>query len=155
MISDRLVQLARCPDCAGMLVRRGSEIACTQCARRFDESAGYLDLRPRDQFSEQTKYLNDALHADARHESVSPPLLGSKIRNDMLRQFLNLTSSDRVVDLGCGSGRALVWNASLAGTMVGIDISPFFAREALERADLLLGDLRRLPFRDGASGLEE
>ena len=48
----------------------------------------YLDLRPAVEFAEQTKYLDEALHADARHERVSPPLLGSKIRNDMLRAFL-------------------------------------------------------------------
>jgi SAM-dependent methyltransferase len=33
---------------------------------------------------------------------------------------------------------------------VGIDVAPYFAREALERGDLVLGDLRRLPFRKGA-----
>ena len=43
-------------------------------------------------------------------QTVSPPLLSAAIRNDMLRKMLRLTSADRVVDLGCGSGRALVWN---------------------------------------------
>ncbi len=32
---------------------------------------------------------------------------------------------------------------------MGIDVSPYFAREACEGADLVLGDLRRLPFGDG------
>jgi SAM-dependent methyltransferase len=31
--------------------------------------------------------------------------------------------------------------------MLGVDISPFFAAEAVERADLILGDLRKLPLR--------
>jgi SAM-dependent methyltransferase len=53
------------------------------------------------------------------------------------------------VDLGCGSGRTLVWNADLGGYQVGIDVSPYFAREACTSADLVLGDLRRLPFGDG------
>ena len=149
MISDELLRLARCPDCRGTLVRRGAEIACTQCGRTFEAANGYLDLRPREQFAEQTKYLDEALHADARHASVSPPLLGSKIRNDTLRQFLKLQPADRVLDLGCGSGRTLVWNRGASQTMVGIDISPFFARETRDRVDLLLGDLRRLPFADG------
>ena len=149
MISDALLTLARCPDCGGALVRQGTAIACTTCGRQFSASHGYLDLRPREQFAEQTKYLDEALHADARHASVSPPLLGSKVRNDTLRQFLKLDRSDRVLDLGCGSGRTLVWNAGAAQTMAGLDISPFFAREALDRVDLLLGDLRRLPFADG------
>ena len=148
MISKSLLKLARCPDDGGTLVRHDAAVACAKCGRQFAASNGYLDLRPRDQFAEQTKYLDESLHADARHASVSPPLLGSKIRNDTLRQFLKFQASDRVLDLGCGSGRTLVWNRSAAETMVGVDISPFFAREALDRVDLLLGDLRRLPFPD-------
>jgi SAM-dependent methyltransferase len=102
------------------------------------------------QFSEQTKYLDEALHADARHQRVSPPLLGSKIRNDMLRQFLAPGRDDRVVDLGCGSGRALLWNQDWQATTVGVDIAPFFSANALASIDLLLADLRKLPFADGA-----
>ena len=112
--------------------------------------AGYLDLRPTESFDEQTKYLDEALHADARHETIAPPLLGSKIRHDQLRRFLALGPGDRAIDLGCGSGRALAWNRETGATMLGVDISPFFAREALADHDLVLGDLRRLPVRDGA-----
>ena len=60
------------------------------CGRAYHGVAGRLP-RPapaRSSSREQTKYLDEALHADARHERVSPPLLGSKIRNDMLRAFL-------------------------------------------------------------------
>ena len=57
----------------------------------------YLVLHPGVSFAEQTKYLDDALHADARHESVAPPLLGSKIRNDMLRRFLKPGPGDRII----------------------------------------------------------
>ena len=56
---------------------------------------------------------------------------------------------DLVVDLGCGSGRALVWNRDLGAETVGIDISPFFSEDARRGVPLLLGDLRRLPFADG------
>lgn len=68
----------------------------------------------------------------------------------MLQRFLQLGPRDRVLDLGCGSGRTLIWNAESGASMTGVDISPFFAREARDRCDLLLGDLRRLPLRDGA-----
>ncbi|MFI5177432.1 MAG: methyltransferase domain-containing protein [Vicinamibacterales bacterium] len=150
MISPALVDVVQCPDCGGAIRRTADGFVCARCGRVFDGHAGYLDLRPLAAFAEQTKYLDDALHADARHESVSPPLLGSKIRQDLLRQFLDLGPSDRAVDLGCGSGRALVWNAGAAGMIVGVDVSPFFAREALDRCDVVLGDLRRLPLRTGA-----
>src|SRR4051794_16917649 len=149
VISPRLLSLVRCPECRGTLRAAGSTLTCESCGRPYGPPSGdFLDLRPHVAFEERTKYLDAALHADARHERVSPPLLGSKIRNDMLRAFLAPTPSDVVADLGCGSGRALLWNRDWRATTVGIDIAPFFARDARQDVDLLLGDLRRLPFAD-------
>ena len=152
MISNAMTRLVQCPDCAAALTRPAHDdvLICTGCARRFDVSRGYVDLQPIATFSERTKYLDHDLHADARHESIAPPVLGSRIRNDMLRRFLRPGPGDRIVDLGCGSGRAIVWNAESGAAILGVDISPFFAQEAVDRADLVLGDLRRLPLRSGA-----
>jgi SAM-dependent methyltransferase len=157
MISPTLLSLVRCPECRGQLAGRGSDssglhaIVCGGCGRSYPQATDdFLDLRPGIRFSEQTKYLDEALHADARHERVSPPLLGSKIRNDMLRAFLAPGPADRIVDLGCGSGRALLWNQDWGATMVGVDIAPFFSTEALRGVDLLLADLRKLPFADAS-----
>jgi SAM-dependent methyltransferase len=155
MVSPTLLALVRCPEChAGLARPRGGDaggLVCGGCGRQYPQKdGGYLDLRPETRFAEQTKYLDEALHADARHERVSPPLLGSKIRNDMLRSFLAPRPEDRVIDLGCGSGRALLWNRDWKSTAVGVDIAPFFSSDALDETDLLLGDLRKLPFADGA-----
>jgi len=150
VISSRLMELVRCPDCGGSISGTPPDLACGSCRRRFAANAEYLVLHPGVSFAEQTKYLDEALHADARHEHVTPPLLSAKIRNDVLRSFLAPGPGDAVVDLGCGSGRTLVWNADCGAYQAGIDVSPYFAREACERADLVLGDLRRLPFGDGA-----
>ena len=150
MISAALFEVVCCPDCRGTIVATDNAAECQSCRRRFDTSRGYLDLRPLATFAEQTKYLDASLHRDARHEAIAPPLLGAKIRNDMLRRFLDLKPSDRVVDLGCGNGRAIAWNRDTGASMCGIDISPYFAREAVEHSDLVLGDLRRLPLKDGA-----
>jgi SAM-dependent methyltransferase len=149
MVSSRLFDLVECPDCRGPIAHLDGVARCRQCQRTFDVSRGYLDLRPAAAFAEQTKYLEAELHADARHASVAPPLLGSKIRNDMLRRFLALAPGDRAIDLGCGNGRALLWNAPSGAALSGIDISPYFAAEAVRVADLVLGDLRRLPLKDG------
>jgi ubiquinone/menaquinone biosynthesis C-methylase UbiE len=150
MISERLLSFVRCPECRSPLARSGTEVTCSGCRRRYRAiDDAYLDLRPSVEFAEQTKYLDEALHADARHERVSPPLLGSKIRNDMLRDFLAPRPGDRVADLGCGSGRTLLWNRDWAATTVGVDISPYFSAEARQGVDLLLADLRQLPFGDG------
>jgi SAM-dependent methyltransferase len=150
MVSDRLLTIVRCPDCHQALMRQAAELVCRGCARRFGGgTSNYLDLRPSQTFAETTKYTDEALHADARHERVSPPLLAAGVRNDMLRSILRPTPADRVIDLGCGSGRMALWNADLGAWTVGVDVSPFFASEALARVDLVLGDLRALPFPDG------
>jgi SAM-dependent methyltransferase len=149
MISSDLVAIARCPDCRGRLQDGPDEVRCRDCARTFPRDSGYLDLRPLEVFAERTRYVEESLHTDARHETVSPPLLGAGIRNDMLRAFLRAGPGDRLIDLGCGSGRSLVWGLARGAYQVGIDVSPFFADEARANVDLALGDLRRLPFGDG------
>jgi len=149
VISSVLLSLVRCPDCHGALAGDPASLRCASCGQTYrGGSTDFLDLRPHETFAERTKYLDEALHADARHERVSPPLLGSKIRNDMLRAFLHPGPGDLVIDLGCGSGRALLWNRDWRARSAGIDISPFFANEARAHVDLMLGDLRRLPFAD-------
>jgi SAM-dependent methyltransferase len=149
MISATLAGLARCPDCRGPLRDQGEALVCQTCGHQAAKGPGYLDLRPTATFTEQTKYLDAALHADARHETVSPPLLQSGVRQWMLRRFLHPSAGDVIVDLGCGSGRSLVWNLESGASMIGIDVAPYFAGEALDGADLVLGDLRSLPFADG------
>ncbi|MEO5822510.1 MAG: class I SAM-dependent methyltransferase, partial [Vicinamibacteraceae bacterium] len=158
MISPALLALVRCPACRGTLAPEagpgdapGECLKCGHCGTQYPQrSRDYLDLRPRTAFVEQTKYLDEALHQDARHESVSPPLLQSGVRQRQLRRFLQFAPGDRVIDLGCGSGRSILWNAASGAAFTGVDVSPFFAHEARATADLALADLRQLPFADGA-----
>jgi SAM-dependent methyltransferase len=66
----------------------------------------------------------------------------------MLRTFLAPKPGELVVDLGCGSGRAVLWNRDLGADMIGLDIAPFFSHDARQQIDLMLADLRQLPFAD-------
>lgn len=150
MISRTLADLARCPDCRASLADDGVAFVCQHCGHRALKGPGYLDLRPSEAFTEQTRYLDEALHGDARHETVSPPLLQAGVRQWMLTRLLRPSPGDVIADLGCGSGRSIVWNSPSGAAIVGIDVAPYFAQQALERGDLVLGDLRRLPFADGA-----
>ena len=86
-----------------------------------------------------------------RDEIVSPPLLTAGVKNAMLRSFLQIGSADRVVDLGCGNGRFLVWTSDTKADLLGIDAAPYFAEETRRDIDLLVGDLRRLPLADGVA----
>jgi SAM-dependent methyltransferase len=151
VISPRLRELIRCPADRGPLEADASgALVCRACGTRYAQSSrDWVDLRPDTAFAEQTKYLDEALHQDARHESVSPPLLQSGVRQRQLRRFLRLGPGDLVIDLGCGSGRSMLWNGASGATFVGVDVSPFFAHEARAQTDLALADLRRLPFADG------
>jgi ubiquinone/menaquinone biosynthesis C-methylase UbiE len=151
VISQALLDVVRCPDCRGAMRAESDELVCAVCGRRTRVTGReYLDLRPVETFVQSTKYLDDEMHADGRHAHVTPPLLTAAIRNDMLRSFLRIAAGDRVIDLGCGSGRVLVWNLAPDVHLVGVDVSPHFAEEALDRCDLLVGDLRQLPLEDGA-----
>lgn len=153
MISPDLVAILRCPDCGGVFDQAGGcapARRCGGCGRTIETGGDVLDLTPRVRDAEQTKYLDEALHAGGRDEVVGPPLLSAALRHDMLRRFLAPGPGDRLIDLGCGNGKVLVWNRECGAWLVGIDVSPHFAREARERVDLTLGDLRRLPFADGA-----
>jgi trans-aconitate methyltransferase len=66
---------------------------------------------------------------------------------------LNLTSSERVLDLGCGDGKVTAELAALAASVVGVDNSPemvALAESTHQAANLrfLQADARSLPFTD-------
>ena len=146
MISDRLLQLVRCPDCRGRLVGDPEQIHCKECGHSYlTQERDFLVLLPDTEFRQTTKFLDDNFHSDGRDEVVSPPLLSAGVRQRMLVKFLAITPEDTVADLGCGSGRFAVWNDASAAQLVGIDAGTFFAAEARQDVDLVVGDLRQLP----------
>ncbi len=151
MISSRLLQLVRCPDCHDRLEGSPPRLRCRGCGRTFEgASEDFLVLRPGEAFGETTKFLDESFHSDGRDETVSPPLLSAAVRNTMLRKFLDMRSDDVVLDLGCGSGRFCVWSSDSRAHVVGIDTGTFFAREARSGVDLVVGELRKLPFAGGS-----
>jgi SAM-dependent methyltransferase len=106
-------------------------------------------LRPSRAYGDTTKFVEDSFHADGRDESVSPPLLSAGVRNKMLRKFLAPGPGDVVLDLGCGSGRFAMWNLGSGAHFIGLDTGTFFAAESRASLDLVVGELRKLPFADG------
>ena len=151
MISNRLLSVVRCPDCRGQLRGEAQNLACAACGRSFNEStADYLVLRPLSAYGETTKFVEDSFHADGRDESVAPPLLSAAVRNNMLREFLEPAPADVILDVGCGSGRFAIWNLESGAHFIGLDTGTFFAAESRANLDLVVGELRKLPFADGS-----
>ncbi len=151
MISKRLLDIVRCPDCHGQLEGQPPQLTCMGCGNRFTEgTSDYLVLRPSSAYDQQTKFAEDSFHADGRDESIAPPLLSAAVRNTMLRKFLRPGSGDVVLDLGCGSGRFAMWNLDSGAHFIGVDTVTFFAAESRVSLDLVVGELRTLPFADGS-----
>ena len=69
---------------------------------------------------------------------------------------MHLGAEDRLLDVGCGTGAASRSAASVAASVVGIDLSPEMIRQARELAGRVanvhfeIADSEHLPFDDGA-----
>ena len=154
MISDRLLAIVRCPDCRGRdRARAATRLRLSvRAADRGRGAADYLDLRPLAMFTEQTKYLDEALHADARHAHVSPPLLGAGVRQRHADAVpAPVGRRPRRGPRAAAAGSRCVWNAGSGASLVGVDVEPVLRRRGRSSRDrLVLGDLRRLPFADDA-----
>jgi ubiquinone/menaquinone biosynthesis C-methylase UbiE len=84
----------------------------------------------------------------ARIHAVMPDTLA-----DYGRRFLSLIEPEaRVLDAGCGAGRDMAWMEAQGARVTGVDLSVGMLAQARRRlrGELLQGDLRRLPFPDGA-----
>jgi SAM-dependent methyltransferase len=98
-------------------------------------------------------YYGD-LYLDSVEDLLSPAL--SAIEADAIAALLALGPGDRVLDLACGHGRHLTPLGPRVGRLCGLDRSAAYLRRAASRpaagrtGPLVRGDVRALPFRDGA-----
>ena len=100
-------------------------------------SARKHDLRRR---YDLTAYMYDRRYREIQREKYETVLA-------------NVTSVDRVLDLGCGTGMLLSPLEKKARLVVGVDMSAEMLREAKKRATgtpLVLADADHLPFADGS-----
>ncbi len=173
MITEKLLEVARCPRCvatAGTDRERGrleivdGGFVCKTCDLAYGAFSnsgkeepvvaegrklprrGYIDLLPRLEVGQQSRYLEDEFEHELDHEHISLPLLGAKVRNDLLRKMLQPAKKDIALEVGCGDGRFCYWNRKKFGTVIGVDVAPLFAHEALDEIGLIRGDGRQLPF---------
>jgi len=122
---------------------------CCQTAYPVRRDQGYLDLVPRTAVGEVTQYADHEFH-ERLEVKDGPPVLSARVKADMMRRMLRLGAGEDVLDLGCGAGKLALYAGGKAGRATGVDVAPFFLAGAVARVDLVLGDLRRLPFRKGS-----
>ena len=153
MISDRLLALVRCPECRATLTRdrrcaspaAAAAATTTQPAQRLPRPAARRSSSPS-RPSTWTRRCTPTRATSGSRRRCSAR--GSA--TTCCATFLAPGPADRVVDLGCGSGRALLWNARLGRDDGRHRHQPVLrARRRARGVDLLLGDLRQLPFADG------
>jgi SAM-dependent methyltransferase len=149
VISEFLIAVSRCPVCQvdRELTGETGGLRCSGCGAHYPflEDEGYIDLRPpAGTFSDLTDYAEEEFYH--RAGSMRPPFLSARIKIDQMSGMLDLSSKDRVLDIGCGNGRAVFYTRPRCAQTVAIDAGDHFASEALATVDLVRGDIRRLPF---------
>ena len=144
---------AACP-CGGpdkaRLRQDGGALACACCGARYPiEAGGWVDLVPRASVGEVTQYADHEFH-ERLHVTEAEPVLSARVKADMMRRMLGAAPGETVLDLGCGAGKMALYAAQGGRRAAGLDVAPFFLPRAAREVDLVLGDLRRLPFRKGS-----
>jgi ubiquinone/menaquinone biosynthesis C-methylase UbiE len=132
------------------LARDAQVLACTCCGARYPIAAeGWVDLVPRTSVGEVTQYADHEFH-ERLHVTEAEPVLSARVKADMMRRMLGAAPGETVLDLGCGAGKMALYAAQGGRRAAGLDVAPFFLARAAREVDLVLGDLRRLPFRKGS-----
>ena len=151
VISKYLLSVVRCPICVATLTGEAGGLRCESCGLLypFVEGDAYLDfLTPVGSASDLTEYAEEEFHH--RTGPLRPPFLSAGVKIDQMRRMLGLSGRDRVLDIGCGNGRAVFFVRSSCDQVVAIDAGHHFASEAMATVDLTRGDIRRLPYASGS-----
>jgi SAM-dependent methyltransferase len=128
---------------------RGLRCPCCRVLYPLHIDAGYVDLVPRTSVGEVTQYADHEFH-ERLGVTDAPPVLSARVKADMMRRMLGPEPGEMVLDLGCGAGKLALYAGSGGVRAAGLDVAPFFLPRAAADVDLVLGDLRRMPFRKAA-----
>jgi SAM-dependent methyltransferase len=128
------------------LARTADGLACPCCGAVYGLRDGVLDLIPRTALGEGTLYAEHEFQ-ERLEVADGPLLLSARIKARQMQRLLRPVPGEALLDLGCGSGRFALFAAEHGARVVGLDLAPFYLPRAVAQIDLVVGDLRRLPFR--------
>ena len=130
------------------LERAAGELTCSCCGNGYalKEEEGYADLLPKTAVGDVTQYADHDFH-ERLGGNEAPPFLSARVKADMMLEMLHPASNEPLLDLGCGAGKLALYAGRSGARPAGLDVAPFFLDGARGGVDLVLGDLRRLPFR--------
>ncbi|MEO8500448.1 MAG: methyltransferase domain-containing protein [Vicinamibacteria bacterium] len=134
------------------LEHRGEGFYCSCCMTRypFGPSRDYVDLLPRTDVGRVSHYADEEFQ-ERLGVREGPPVLSAGVKSRMVSRMLGLKPGDTVLDLGSGAGKFATHFAKGGASVCGIDMAPFFLKSAVDSVSLVVGDLRRLPLRNGAT----
>jgi SAM-dependent methyltransferase len=133
------------------LRQEGTRLPCPCCGAAYTIAAGseYADLLPRAAVGETTHYAEHEFH-ERLGARDGEPLLSARVKADMMLRMLDPQPGGLLLDLGCGAARLTLFARRSGARAVGVDAAPFFLARARGEVDLVVADLRRLPFRKAA-----
>lgn len=134
------------------LEHRGEGFYCSCCMTRypFGPSRDYVDLLPRTDVGRVSHYADEEFQ-ERLGVREGQPVLSAGVKARMVSKMLGLKRGDAVLDLGSGAGKFATHFASEGASVCGVDMAPFFLKSAIDSVSLVVGDLRRLPLRNGAT----
>ncbi len=134
------------------LEHRGEGFYCSCCLTRypFGPSRDYVDLLPRTDVGRVSHYADEAFQ-ERLGVREGRPVLSAGVKARMVSRMLGLKRGDAVLDLGGGAGKFGAHFAREGASVCGIDVAPFFLGSAIDSVNLVVGDLRRLPLRNGSA----
>ncbi len=133
------------------LERGANTLICQACRAEYSvhEAGGYLDLLPKSRVGEISQYADHEFQ-ERLGTREGPPFLSARVKADVMRSMLDPMPGEALIDFGCGAGKLALYAALSGASTAGLDVAPFFLPLAASSIDLVLGDLRRMPFRKGA-----
>jgi ubiquinone/menaquinone biosynthesis C-methylase UbiE len=117
---------------------------------QFGPGRDYVDLLPRTDVGRVSHYADEEFQ-ERLGVREGQPVLSAGVKARMVSKMLGLRPGDTVLDLGSGAGKFATHFASEGASVCGVDMAPFFLKSAIDSVSLVVGDLRRLPFRNGAT----